>query len=176
MRRRAYLGVIGVAATAGCIGVLGSEQDSDGDGVPDQHDYAPRDPNVQSESDVQQKTTQTTTRTTTTTKTTTSGPPDPRATVRVWNRQPMGEGYNVTATYVVGSADIIRFVARKKDEGTILYEAEGGNSEVEKRIAGDEAPKPPVAPGATVLAGSMKNGKTQKILAEVVCAGEVNSG
>jgi len=52
LTRRRFL-VTGVAATtatsAGCTGLLGDEevQDSDGDGVIDSEDYAPRDPEVQ---------------------------------------------------------------------------------------------------------------------------------
>ena len=60
--RREFLVVSGgVLALAGCSesagdgGTSGSDDettDTDGDGVPDAHDYAPRDPDVQSENDV----------------------------------------------------------------------------------------------------------------------------
>jgi len=48
-------------SVAGCSSILSEDgdslSDSDGDGVPDKHDYAPRDPDVQSEGDVVGRTT-----------------------------------------------------------------------------------------------------------------------
>jgi hypothetical protein len=59
MRRRTYLATCtaGLATIAGCTGGDGGEttetrEDTDGDGVRDSEDYAPRDPDVQSASDV----------------------------------------------------------------------------------------------------------------------------
>jgi len=155
MRRRTYLGVIGVLATAGCIGDLSGQQDSDGDGVPNDHE--------------------TTTTTTPTTKTTTSGPPDPKAEIEVRNREPMGEGYNVVTRFQVGRADRIDFVARLDDETTTITTVEEPiDSMVERRIAGDDASKPPVASGALVLAGAYKDDELIGVIAEVRCVGEVN--
>ncbi|WP_440992061.1 hypothetical protein [Haloarchaeobius baliensis] len=63
MDRRDYLVSLSLplaTCMAGCSSILtedGTTVDSDGDGVPDQHDYAPRDPDVQSESDVVGRTT-----------------------------------------------------------------------------------------------------------------------
>lgn len=48
--RRGFLAGAAAVAGAGCLG--GGEQDTDGDGVPDQYDYAPKDPEVQSKSDI----------------------------------------------------------------------------------------------------------------------------
>lgn len=58
MERRRFLGsVAGAAALAGCTGSDGStettEADSDGDGVADSEDYAPKDPDVQAKSDLE---------------------------------------------------------------------------------------------------------------------------
>lgn len=53
--RRATLVALGGTVTlAGCTSSEGEgeSQDSDGDGVPDEHDYAPDDPDVQSKSDL----------------------------------------------------------------------------------------------------------------------------
>ncbi|MFC6954181.1 hypothetical protein [Halorubellus litoreus] len=63
-RRRilAAVGVTGTIGVSGCLRLTGSEEptstatsikDSDGDGVIDSEDYAPRDPDVQEESDVE---------------------------------------------------------------------------------------------------------------------------
>lgn len=65
--RRAYIrtaGVVGVIGSAGCLTELTGDdiQDTDGDGVIDSEDYAPRDPDVQREAQVKDTTTTTTTR------------------------------------------------------------------------------------------------------------------
>ena len=54
MRRRHYIVAAACGGLAGCTGILegGETRDSDGDGVVDEHDYAPRDAAVQSKSDV----------------------------------------------------------------------------------------------------------------------------
>lgn len=57
MYRRTYLVTIGagISGLSGCTGGRGSEstiKDSDGDGMIDSHDYAPKDPKVQEKSDV----------------------------------------------------------------------------------------------------------------------------
>ena len=66
MERRDYVAALTLPITtciAGCSSILseteGSTTDSDGDGVPNKHDYAPRDPDVQSEGDVVGRTTTT---------------------------------------------------------------------------------------------------------------------
>jgi len=51
-RRVLTMAGVGIAAMAGCTGDDSDVQDSDGDGVIDSEDYAPRDPDVQSESDL----------------------------------------------------------------------------------------------------------------------------
>lgn len=57
MNRRRLIGSIGVSlSVAGCLGLEDSVEDSDGDGVIDSQDYAPKDPAVQDKSDVQQTT------------------------------------------------------------------------------------------------------------------------
>lgn len=57
MDRRRLIGAIGVSlSVAGCLGLEDSVEDSDGDGVIDSQDYAPKDPSVQDKSDVQQTT------------------------------------------------------------------------------------------------------------------------
>lgn len=74
------MGLLGGTSLAGCLSTDGSSTsdetptDTDGDGVPDEHDYAPRDASVQSKSDVQRTTTRegTSSTTTTTTRSTTS--------------------------------------------------------------------------------------------------------
>jgi len=61
MKRRSFVAV-GVTFLGGCSGMSGSGtpteevQDSDGDGVVDSEDYAPNDPDVQSESDLSTQT------------------------------------------------------------------------------------------------------------------------
>jgi hypothetical protein len=56
MERRGFLtGVVTIGLTAGCTtdsSEAETPQDTDGDGIPDEHDYAPSDPDIQSRSDV----------------------------------------------------------------------------------------------------------------------------
>jgi hypothetical protein len=61
MNRRRFLGsVAGATVLAGCTGGDGgtdtTEVDTDGDGVPDSADYAPKDPDVQAKSDLSEET------------------------------------------------------------------------------------------------------------------------
>ncbi|MFC7047360.1 hypothetical protein ACFQH6_19820 [Halobacteriaceae archaeon GCM10025711] len=57
MERRYFLQTISALGGISAAGCVSSEEstptDTDGDGVPDEHDYAPRDPSVQSKSDIQ---------------------------------------------------------------------------------------------------------------------------
>ncbi|MFC7202373.1 hypothetical protein ACFQJC_02525 [Haloferax namakaokahaiae] len=104
--RRSVLAGIGSAALgglAGCTGGGGSQiQDTDGDGVIDSEDYAPRDPSVSRRSDLESTTqaAKTTTATTTTQVTTTESPtatPTPEPT---------------TASTTVASEDVEGLTAR----------------------------------------------------------------
>lgn len=53
MQRRSFLAALGATSLAGCASVPGlGPSDTDGDGVPDNQDYAPRDPEVQEKGDI----------------------------------------------------------------------------------------------------------------------------
>lgn len=101
--RRQFLAIGAVSVSpllAGCSDVLGGNEtdveDSDGDGVIDSEDYAPRDPDVQERSDIVEETT-------------TDSGPDSIAEFQSYNRDPM-EGYQCSVTATVGSADRIEVV------------------------------------------------------------------
>lgn len=54
MERRTFLAAAGAAALAGCSSLPGmGPADADGDGVPDDEDYAPNDPSVQEKADIE---------------------------------------------------------------------------------------------------------------------------
>jgi len=172
MRRRAYLGILGATATAGCIGDFTGQQDSDGDGVPDSEDYAPRDSDVQDESDVRTTTTATTS---TTTETTTSGPPDPSATLEVLRREPLGPGYNADATFMIGTANRIDFFVETQEGVQRLARYSGASDQrITRDIAGDDTDNPPLPEGSLFRAAAFSGGDGT-VLAEVRCVGEVNS-
>jgi len=119
MNRRRFLGsVAGATVLAGCTGGDGgtdtTEADTDGDGVPDSADYAPKDPDVQAKSDLSEetKTAATTTarpatttaeptETTTVPQTTTVAPtPTPTATTEPTPTPTVTEGADANALTV----------------------------------------------------------------------------
>jgi len=98
---------------AGCSDILGqgSEetdiQDSDGDGVIDSEDYAPRDPDVQERSDVVRATT-------------TEQEGSATAEFRSFSRDPM-DGHQCSISVTVGSADRVE----------VIFESPGRSSNAE---------------------------------------------
>jgi hypothetical protein len=153
------LALVAASLTAGCTDVLGNSgndiQDSDGDGVIDSEDYAPRDPDVQEKSDVQGGGGST-------------SQPEPTATtasetpakirLETFNRDPL-EGYRLIAHDVkIGSADKIS-VATK--DGTHL--ANFTSATDRREIAAGDSDNPALAFAGTVVVSVHRNGSQTKI-------------
>jgi hypothetical protein len=139
MQRRHLLrsiGLLGGTSLAGCLSTDGSSTsdattaDTDGDGVPDQHDYAPRDASVQSKSDVQRTTareetddaTDTTSTSAATTASTTTRSPTTTTTSTTTTTATARNSLEVDTTEIDGR--VHHFVAYSLREATVQIYAD----------------------------------------------------